>query len=293
MGHWSIKKPLGSKASVVQQAFTHPLPVLIGGPLGLAYNSIGHTQDVAKTEAQQRIDRANSAQQSAQDQLAQSAIDEQTKREALAKQQQGQINDFATQQQGAVADYRKTLAQNLSDTAQQTFSQANPGLLEDLNSRGLFTSQTARDDSQNRALSALATQQQSALSNFDTSEFNNINDIKGAGLSTLLGGDQSALDSALQIKQAGIQQSFAQAQQQQQQAFAQMLAAQQQRQQMISSILGLGGTLGGALIGGPAGASIGGSLGSMAGSSMFSPNPSLNLYQPNQLGGYPSSYGGF
>lgn len=260
---WSIKKPLGGKNSIVNQTISHPLPAIVGaatGGLGLGtLTGLGVGVGLGGLQANirnQKTAAMNAAaagvqgQLSAQDQLAQSGIEEQAKREALAKQQQGQINDFATQQQGAVADYRKTLAQNLSDTAQQTFKQANPGILEDLNSRGLFTSQTARDDAQNRALQQLATQQQNTLSNFDTSEFNNINDIKGSGLSTLLGGDQSALDSALQIKQAGIQQSFNQANMQQQQAFQQMLANQQNRQQMISSILGLGGSLGAAALGG-------------------------------------------
>lgn len=247
---WNISHPFGGGNSVVNQSFRHPLPVLVGGGLGAGYNDIRRRGQVDQREFAQHQADENSAAMSEQDRLAQLASEEERKRNALAGKQQQQILDFAGQQEGAVADYRKLLAQHLSDTAQQTFTQANPGILEDLNSRGLFTSQTARDEAQNRALQALATQQQGALSNFDTSEFNNINDIKGTALSALLGGNQSALDSALELRKAGIQRSFDVADQQRQQTFAQMLAQQQQRQQMISSILGLGGQLGVAALGG-------------------------------------------
>lgn len=249
---WSIKKPLGGSNSVVGQMISHPGTTLLGGPvLGATVGAIQSGQQHAQNVANDKQTSANNASDAAQNALNQMAADESAKRTALGQQQQQQINAFADQQQGAVADYRKQLASSLANTAQQTFTQANPGILEDLNSRGLFTSQTARDDAQNRALQQLATQQQNTLSNFDTSEFNNLQDIRGTGLSALLGGQQSALDTALELKKAGIQNQFDVAQQQSQQAFAQMLAQQQQRQQMISSILGLGGQLGaGALSGG-------------------------------------------
>lgn len=259
--HVSIKRPLGGKNSIVNRTASHPLPALVGvatGGLGLDPTGLGGAAlgagigDMNQNFASKKreLARQAGAPDSGQDNLDALAAQEEAKRQALAKEQQGQINDFANQQEGSVADFRKILAQHLSDTAQQTFQQANPGILEDLNSRGLFTSQTARDDSQNRALQQLATQQQSALSNFDTNEFNNIQDIKGSGLSALLGGNQSALDSALELRKAGIQRSFDVADQQRNQAFQQMLANQQNRQQMISSILGLGGTLGAGLLGG-------------------------------------------
>ena len=49
---------------------------------------------------------------------------------------------------------------------------------------------------------------QRQLMNFDTQSFNDINDIRGTGLSALLGGDQSALDSALELRKAGVQRRF-------------------------------------------------------------------------------------
>lgn len=262
---WSIKKPLGSSNSVLNRTISHPLPTLLAPGMGTAIQDYHDNNRNKTTEFMNEQARAVAGQQAQVSELERAAQEEEAKRHALGVQQQGQINTFADQQQGVVADYRKILAQHLSDTAQDTFRQANPGILEDLNSRGLFTSQTGRDDAQNRALQELATQQQSALSNFDTSQFNNIQDIRGSGLSALLGGDQSALDSALELRKAGIQRSFDIADQQRQQAFQQMLANRSNRQQMIGSILGLGGTLGGAFLGGPIGASVGGRLGSTAG----------------------------
>lgn len=263
----SLKKPLGGGSSVLHGIISHPLPTLLAPGLGTLAQGLHDNTRTAHTEATNELGRMLTGEQQNQDALSQLSSDEENKRRALGQQQQQQILGFANEQEGRVADYRKLLAQHLSDTAQQTFTQANPGLLEDLNSRGLFTSQTARDDSQNRALQQLANEQQNQLSNFDTSQFNNINDIRGSGLSALLGGNQSALDSALELRKAGIQRSFDLADQQRQLAFAQMLAGRQNRQQLTSSLLGLGGTLVGGFFGGPGGASVGGGLGRFAGSS--------------------------
>ena len=169
------------------------------------------------------------------------ASEEEAKRKALGLQQQGQINEFANTMEGEIANYRKRLAQNLADTSQQTFQQATPGLLEDLNARGLFTSQTARDQETNRALQELATQQNKILSDYDTQQFGNIQDLRGTALSALLGGDQSALDSALALRKADIQRSFDVADQNAQNNLSMMLARRQSRDQLNSSLIGGGG----------------------------------------------------
>lgn len=176
--------------------------------------------------------------------LNQLAAEEEAKRKALGLQQQGQINQFADQMAGDAANYRKILANNLANTSQQTFNQALPGLLEDLNSRGLFTSQTARDQETNRALQELSTQQNKVLSDYDTTQFGNIQDIRGSALSALLGGDQSALDSALALRKAGVQRSFDVADQNAQNDMSTYLAKKQSRDQLISSLIGAGGSLG-------------------------------------------------
>lgn len=280
---WSIKKPFGnSGGSIVGTGLGAVAGGLIGGPAGAAIGASiggGLGSSFNKTPKAPGLPDNSAAMNALAEQEA-------AKQQALAQQQQQQINDFATQQQKSVADYRGTLAQNLSNTAQQTFQQENPFIMEDLNSRGLFTSQTARDQSQNQALQQLATQQQNTLSNYDTQQFNNIQDIKGSGLSALLGGNQQALDTALQLREAGIQNTFNQQNQQAQMSYAQMLAGQQSRNQMISSVLGLGGTLGAASMMSPSTGtpSTGYSATPPAYGNMYSQNPLLNLYQPSQQG---------
>jgi len=256
---WSIKKPLGSNNSFVRQTVSHPLPAIIGaatGGLGMGLLSGGlagvGVQDLmrnAKVHKEEYKNAINAANGNGQDSLEQLAADEEAKRRALGLQQQGQINAFADQQQQAAADYHTKLAQSLAHQGQDFFSLENPGILEDLNSRGLFTSQTARDQAQANALKEIALNNNQQLSNFDTSSFNNINDIRGTGLSAMLGGDQSALDAALELRKAGIQHQFDQQAQQAQMSFAQMMAQKQQRQQLLSSIIGLGGSLGGGFLG--------------------------------------------
>lgn len=179
-------------------------------------------------------------------QLQSLADQEEAKRKALGLQQQQQILDFAKQQEASAGDYRTRLAQSLSDQGQQTFQLANPGILEDLNARGLFTSQTARDQSQAQALKEIALANQGTLTNYDTNTQGQINDLKSSALSALLGGEQSAIDTALGLRQQGIQNSFNSAQQQSQNSLAQWLAQQQSRNQLLSSVLGMGGQLGAA-----------------------------------------------
>ena len=183
-------------------------------------------------------------------QLQALADQEEAKRNALGLKQQQQILDFANQQQQSAGDYRTKLAQSLSDQGQQTFQMANPAILEDLNARGLFTSQTARDQSQAQALKEIALANQGTLTNYDTNTQNQINDLKSSGLSAMVGGEQSAVDTALGLRQQGIQNSFNFSQQQSQNTLAQWLAQQQSRNQLTSSIIGLGGQLGAGMLGG-------------------------------------------
>lgn len=196
-------------------------------------------------------------QQFAADQSAAAAGDleamarvEEYKRQQLGRQQQEQILGFAGEQEQRAKDYRTQLASSLASSGQEFFKQANPGILEDLNARGLFTSQTARDQEQGRLLKDIELNNQQQLMNFDTSSFNEINDIRGTALSALLGGDQSALDSALELRKAGIQRKFDEADAARQQSFAEMLARRQSRDQLIGSILGLGGSLGAGFLAG-------------------------------------------
>lgn len=175
---------------------------------------------------------------------------EKAERETLGQQQQQQILGFADEQQGRANTFRQSLAEALSQQGRDTFSLMNPSILEDLNARGLFTSQTARDQSQNQALKEIELARQGQLSDFDQNVFSDISDIRGTALSALLGGNQSALDAALDLRRAGFQRKFDLADQQAQMSFANMLARRQSRDQMVQGLLGFAGNLGGGLLAG-------------------------------------------
>ncbi len=184
-----------------------------------------------------------------QQQFNQLGDQEFAQRTALGQKQQGQINSYADDQAKRAQDYRATLAKSLADTSANTFKSMNPGILEDLNSRGLFTSQTARDDAQGRLLSDLSNQQNQQLTQFDTQNYGDLNDIRSEGLNALLGGDQSALDSSLALRKAGLTRQFDVADQSADTSFAAQLAKKKSKDQLLQSILGIGGQVGGALIG--------------------------------------------
>lgn len=252
----SIKKPLGSKNSVINRVISKPIPALVGsatmGPFGAALGA-GLTDTNANFAS--KTAEAEREQQSAADEAAAAAGDleamarlEEGKRQALGKQQQQQILGFADEQEKRGSDYRTKLAASLASTGRGVFERENPNILEDLNARGLFTSQTARDQEQGRLLKDIALNEQQQLSSFDTDQFNDISDIRGTGLSALLSGDQSALDSALELRKAGIQRRFDEADARKEQSYAEMLAKRQSRDNLIGGILGLGGSLGGGLL---------------------------------------------
>lgn len=166
----------------------------------------------------------------------------------LGQKQQGQINTYADDQAKRAGEYRATLAKSLADTSANTFKSMNPGILEDLNSRGLFTSQTARDQEQGRLLSDLANEQNKQLTAFDTQNYGDVNSIRDEGLNALLGGDQSALDSSLALRKAGLTRQFDNADTYKEQEFAAQLAKKQSKDQLLQALLGTAGQLGGAAI---------------------------------------------
>lgn len=254
---WSIRKPLGGSNSFVRRTARRPGNTLlgtgiglgnIGGSLGSGLTDIQENFKNKKSEYERQIAEGDAAAQNTLNELNRLARTEQQKREALGLKQRGQINEFADEQTTRAADFRRSLAESLTNRGRETFSLMNPAILEDLNSRGLFTSQTARDQSQANALKEIELASQGQLADFDRQSFNDISDIRSTGLSALLGGDQSALDAALELRKAGIQRRFDEADQAREQSFAEMLARRQSRDQMIQGLLGFAGGLGGGLL---------------------------------------------
>lgn len=238
----SLKKPFGGSNSFFNRTLKNPIGALIS-PTGALINDYNRNFASKKSELERQMKAGEDATADQIAELGRLATTEEEKRQALGLKQQQQINQFANEQEAAGKTFRGTLAQSLADTGQQFFNRMNPGILEDLNSRGLFTSQTARDTEQANALKDIALSNENSLRNFDTEQFNNIQGIRGTALSALLGGDQSALDTALELKKAQIQQGFNEADAKREQAFAEMLAQRQSRNQLMQSLIGGGASI--------------------------------------------------
>jgi hypothetical protein len=205
--------------------------------------------------------------------IGRQAQSEKILQDALAKKQQGQISQFGTEYTAAADAKRKALADQLAQQTGQietqnqaelgrfgedlassranTFKQATPGILEDLNSRGLFTSESAVNNAQSQALANLSAQDESKLgqarlglygdmqdfqnqgnqnlNQFDQSAFGQGQDIQGEGLNTLIGGNQSALDSALGLRRNELENKYNMAQSAADRQFASQLAKQQKK----------------------------------------------------------------
>lgn len=158
------------------------------------------------------------------------------------------IADLANTYSSDAAKRREALATSLTDSAQKTFELQNPKILEDLNSRGLATSPSAVNQAQTDALKEISLANAEKLNAFDTDVFNQIQALKGSGTSADLQAQQDALDAALNLRQGKLTQDQQNAQANQEQELAKNLADKANRNQLTSSLIGLGGTLGGSIL---------------------------------------------
>lgn len=175
---------------------------------------------------------------------------EKKKIEDLAAKQQGQINTFADDYSVRAKSKREELAAALQKNNQDAFELQNPYILEDLNARGLFRSDTAVNSAQAEAMKELELDRSNKLLAFDTSAFGDEQDLRSGGLSTLLGGDQSALDTALNARRSGLEMAYNQVMSSQEQALAQSLAKKKRRADLNNALIGATGQAGAAAIGG-------------------------------------------
>jgi hypothetical protein len=152
------------------------------------------------------------------------------------------------------AAYRKALQDRLLAQGQEQFKQANPFILEDLNSRGFATSPSETANTQARYLADIALKNDQTLGAFDTNAFNEESNLR-----------QQAAMTPLELERMGIERDYALADQARGEALARELAHQQSRDSMTSGLLGLGGNL---LQGAMLSKAIGG--GGAGGGSMFS-----------------------
>lgn len=168
---------------------------------------------------------------------------EQKKIEDLAQKQQGQINAFADDFSTRAKTKREELAAALAKNNQSAFEMENPFILEDLNSRGLFRSPTAVNSAQADALKELELDRSNKLLAFDTSAFGDESDIRSGGLSNLIGGDQSALDTALNARRSGLEMAYNKSMADQEQSLADSLAKKKRRADLTNSLISGGASI--------------------------------------------------
>lgn len=155
-----------------------------------------------------------------------------------------------------LADRRAQLSSALTKQGQDLFALQNPKILEDLNSRGLFTSGSAVNQAQADALKEIALSNDKYLNEYDTA---------ATGLE--VASDQDITNSVLDLRRSELENKLAQDQANQEQSFAESLARQQRKQGITESLIGLGGQLGGAYLGAKmlGGGGAGGGLSSILG----------------------------
>lgn len=231
----------------------------------------------------------------ADDALGREAQAEQVLREAQAAQQREQIGQFATEFETSAEARRKALAdrlaqqtgeletageaelgrygQDLATSRQKTFEQANPFILEDLNRRGLLTSETAVGQAQAQKLADLQAQDEAKLAQarlglfqdtqgfregganllneFDTGVFSEGQNIRGGGLEAYLGGNQAALDEALGLRRSKIERDFGLADTAAERAFASSQAKKNRQNQLLGAGISAGGNIGSAFLSQP------------------------------------------
>ncbi len=214
----SMKKPFGGKSSFVNNVIKHPGATLVGatvpglGPLGSA---VGALADNANTNA---LNKAHDANSQLNRDPGMGNVD-QAQIEALYRKR---ASDYSTEAQ----PFREQLVNSLTNSGAELFKKTNPYILQDLNSRGLFTSESAVNKSQSDALSEIAAENRNTLNDFDTDIFNNTQQLKTTGVTS------------------GLQRTFDVADRASQERLAKYLAKKQSRDQLINSLIGFGANVG-------------------------------------------------
>ena len=155
----------------------------------------------------------------------------------LAGYEEGRRTNFGLDAEKTILDRRNTLASSLADSGKRTFDMAMPGIMENLNSRGVYNSSTAVAKSSADALKEIELENQGILRNYDD-----------AALSARLQGGQDGLDSALDLRRGKLEGDIAERTAGREEALARDLAKKSSRNQLTNSLIGVGGSLGSTLL---------------------------------------------
>jgi hypothetical protein len=156
----------------------------------------------------------------------------------LANYEQGQYGNYTADLKNTLATRRSALSKSLTDQGKALFDAANPGILEDLNSRGVMSSPTA-----------VATAQANALRDIGLDNQKTMNDFDNNALGLELEANRSSLDSNLDLRRTQLENTLGMDQASREEALARDLAQKQNRNSLYGSLIGAGSNIGGALLG--------------------------------------------
>ncbi len=192
---------------------------------------------------------------------------------------QGQYDTALKGFQDTAAQRRSALSSSLAENARKNFQLQNPAILEDLNSRGLFSSPSTVANAQAQAMKELELANADKLTSFDTSSqglqdqlqqqrLQALTGLDTSGTSANLQAQQDALDSSLDLRRGQLESKMQESQAGREEALARDLAREQRKAGITNSLIGAGGGILGGLLQGGGGGGMGGGGG--GGGGLFS-----------------------
>lgn len=247
-----------------QQAAAEKMQALTGLP-----SIVGYSLDDLKLKAQGYEQETKLKQQGEEQQkkIEDFYAKQEEKQRLLAEQQKKEMQDYATQYRSSYDKQREDIAKNLLNLSQEAFNMETPYRMEQLNTGGFYDSPTAIANANAEAMRKLELERENKLLDLDVNAFNTEQGILGTGLGnyqgnmqnvyntglaggwttleTGLGADSDALTAALNAGTAMTQRNFDLTDQQAALNQQNQLAKKQMRNQLLSSLISAGGSIGG------------------------------------------------
>lgn len=160
----------------------------------------------------------------------------------------GKIGEFTEGFRGRAKTRLDELSETLLGIGQKQFERANPFLLQDLQSRGLATSPTAVRTTQEGALGDIALRNQDILRQEEGDIFRTGEGLLTSGLEASLAGEQTGVESVLDLLRSKLSQRLGFNETLRQQDFERGLSRSNQRASRQNALIGgVGSVLGGFL----------------------------------------------